>query len=391
MGSAAAVAPIVLVLVAFVAWCIVDIVRRPPRMLPRWVWIVICLASVPLGGILYVVLGRGARPEPSPGSSPEPSPGPVASDADAAPARSSDRPQVAPGGPTAVRVSGLAKVYGSAVALDDVSLDVPHGAVVGLIGPNGAGKTTLLSLLAHLRRPTAGSISYPEPAARVAYLPDTPQFDPWLTAWEVVDLARSLTGVTDPGATEAALERTGLADVSGRRVDGFSRGMLQRLGLAATIVGRPDVFLLDEPCSALDPQGRREVLDLVGGLGGDHTVLFCSHILDDVQEVCDTVAVLRTGRVLFQGPLAELLVGHAAPSYEVRLRSPVEPVVEALRGQTWVRAAEAAGAGRVRVGVTDIEEAERSLAGVLAAAGARVVSIVPASMDLERVFLELTS
>ena len=165
--------------------------------------------------------------------------------------------------------------------------------------------------------------------------------------------------------------------------------MLQRLGLAATIVGEPELLLLDEPCSALDPLGRREMLDLVARLGGDHTVLFCSHILDDVQEVCDTVGVLHNGRLLFEGELNDLLVGHAAPAYTVRVRPPVGPVVDALRAASWVRSVEQVGAEEIHLRVESLADAERHLIPVLAAAGADVVSVVPTGTDLEQVFLEL--
>jgi ABC-2 type transport system ATP-binding protein len=165
--------------------------------------------------------------------------------------------------------------------------------------------------------------------------------------------------------------------------------MLQRLGLAATIVGRPDLLLLDEPCSALDPVGRREVLDLVGQLGGDRTVVFCSHILDDVQEVCDTVGVLRAGRVLFHGRLEDLLVGRAAPSYTLRARPPLGPVAAALARQPWVTNVEQEGGEVLAVGVSSRPDAEAGFPTVLADADAHLISLVPAGADLEQVFLEL--
>ena len=166
--------------------------------------------------------------------------------------------------------------------------------------------------------------------------------------------------------------------------------MLQRLGLAATIVGDPEVLLLDEPCSALDPGGRREVLDLIGRLAGRHTVLFCSHILDDVQEVCDAVGILRSGRLLFQGPLAELLIGRAAPSYTIRVRGSTESVAAALDREPWVQRVTRVGTEVLEVTATSAREAECGLAPALAAANAQVVSVVPSGADLETVFLELT-
>ena len=130
----------------------------------------------------------------------------------------------------------------------------------------------------------------------IGVLPDTPLFDQWLTAREVVDLALFIsTGAHNDTRVEDILTQAGIAEAADRAVGGFSRGMLQRLGLAASLVAGPDLVLLDEPCSALDPLGRREVLDLIARLRGDATVVFSSHILADVQEVCDTVGILREG------------------------------------------------------------------------------------------------
>jgi ABC-2 type transport system ATP-binding protein len=287
---------------------------------------------------------------------------------------------------------GLTKRYGAHTALSDVDISVAAGSVYGLVGPNGAGKTTLLGILAGLRRPSGGQVHVGVPRQRVAVLPDTPQFDPWLTGREVVALAAHLAGMATAVATvDKVLDDAGLSAAAGRRVGGYSRGMLQRLGVAATMVGDPDLLLLDEPASALDPAGRREVLDLIAHLRGRATVVLSSHILGDVQEVCDTVGILRGGRLLFQGSLESLLVGHAVPAYRVHLRSAVPPVVEALRGQEWVTAV-TGGTGRwLRITVRSLAEAERQLPVVLAGCGARVVSMAPESADLEDVFLELTS
>jgi ABC-2 type transport system ATP-binding protein len=288
-----------------------------------------------------------------------------------------------------VKTASLTKRYGTHTALDGVDLAVPEGSVYGLVGPNGAGKTTLLALLAGLRKPTAGELTIAVAKRKVALLPDTPQFDPWLTGREVVELARGLMGVAaDP---DRVLADAGLADAADRRVGGYSRGMLQRLGLAATIVGEPEVLLLDEPASALDPAGRREVLDLIARMRGHATVILSSHILGDVQEVCDTVGVLRAGRLLFQGPIANLLVGRAVPAYRIKLRPPTDGVAAALRALPWVTGVEPDGPDTLRCNVSSLAEAESRLPEALAEAGARVVSLAPLAPDLEDVFLELTS
>ncbi|MEA3511448.1 MAG: ABC transporter ATP-binding protein, partial [Actinomycetota bacterium] len=217
-----------------------------------------------------------------------------------------------------VEVSGITKRYGNTVALDAVDLSVRQGSVFGLVGPNGAGKTTLLGILAGLRKPTDGAFTVS--ARRLAVLPDTPKFDPWMTAREVVELSMNLAMAAH--GPDAILERTGLLDVAGRRVGGFSRGMLQRLGLAAAVAGDPDLLLFDEPAAALDPVGRREVLDMVGDLRGNSTIVFSSHILDDVQQVCDAIGILNEGRLVYHGTLEELVRGSShAPAYRIRVRN----------------------------------------------------------------------
>lgn len=291
-----------------------------------------------------------------------------------------------------VRTGGLRKIYGTHRALDEVDIDVPRGGVYGLVGPNGSGKTTLLSILLGLRRATAGTVEVDVDPRRIAAVPDTPRFDPWLTGREVVELSLNLTDRSLPNEwVDQAIGATGLADVADRRCGGYSRGMLQRLGLAAALVARPELLILDEPASALDPAGRRDVLDLVADIGRDATVLFSSHILADVQQVSDTVGILRTGQLLWQGSLETLLVGHAAPAVEVRLAGNIDRAIEHLSGQRWITHVEWAGADRLRVTAASLDEVQRYLIPALAALGDPVVSLTPVGADLEHVFLELTS
>ena len=291
----------------------------------------------------------------------------------------------------AVTTAGLRKEYPGGAGLHGVDLEVPEGAVYGLIGPNGAGKTTLLGLLAGLRRADAGEIHFAVPPEQVAVCPDVPEFEPWLTAREVVELARQLTAPSiGRDRVDTALAETGLTSAADRRVGGFSRGMTQRLALAATLVGDPSLVILDEPSSALDPVGRHEVLDLVARLGHERTVLFSSHILADVQRVCDTVGVLIDGRLRFQGPITRLLAQHVQPAWHVRLRGDPAPVLAVLEQQPWVRSVGVVPGGQVRVEVTSFEAGEEQLVPALAAAGTPVIAVEPAADDLEGAFLRLT-
>jgi ABC-2 type transport system ATP-binding protein len=287
-----------------------------------------------------------------------------------------------------IRTRGLTKRYDETAALESVDLDVPTGVVYGLVGPNGAGKTTLLSILAGLRTPSDGEIEIDR--TRMAVLPDAPRFDAWLTGREVVELARSLSPV-EPRNADAVLSDAGLADSADRAVGGYSRGMLQRLGLAATVVSEPEVVLLDEPASALDPAGRRETLDLVRRLRGDATVVFSSHILADVQEVSDWIGILDRGRLLHQGPADELLGSEGGLVYEVRVRDGSDAIAAALDGLEWVTSTAVLDDRVVRVQVTSADDAELNLMPALAATGVRVISVAPATPTLEDVFMEMTS
>ncbi len=235
----------------------------------------------------------------------------------------------------------VTKTFGPTKALDQVTVTVERGTVYGLVGPNGAGKTTLLNLLARLSTPTSGSVDMV--ATSIGVLPDTPLFDRWLTGREVVDLARNLsTGDLPESKVDDVLEVVGLRKDKNRRVRGYSRGMLQRLGLAATFVGEPELLLLDEPAAALDPLGRREVLDLIGELRGTSTVVFSSHILDDVQEVCDTIGILSGGKLVYEGSLEQLLMTTTTSiSYSIEVESGAPELARLLSQQLWIESAEA--------------------------------------------------
>jgi ABC-2 type transport system ATP-binding protein len=288
-----------------------------------------------------------------------------------------------------VRTEGLMRIYGATTALAGVDLVVRRGTVYGLVGPNGAGKTTLLGILAGLRTPSSGTATVE--SSRVRVLPDTPKFDPWLTAREVVDLARHLTA---PDATDAdvseVLAEAGLADAADRGVKGFSRGMLQRLGIAAAVIGEPEVLLLDEPAAALDPAGRREVLDLVDRIKGRATVIFSSHILGDVQQVSDEIGILRQGSLIYQGSLSGLLAGRSGNVIVVTMRGGEEDAASAIAAQAWASDATIDSDRRIVVAVSDMPAAERSLVPLLARLGHPIVSIQPETESLEQVFLEVT-
>ena len=219
---------------------------------------------------------------------------------------------------TAISTAGLTKHYPGVEALTDLTLDVPAGSIYGFLGPNGAGKSTTLKILGGLIQPTAGTASVAgipltDGAAyrqQVGYLAQEPRFYDWMTGRETLRFVASLSPdhtTGDAAWIEKSLARVGLADAADRRTKTYSGGMRQRLGIAQALIGRPQVVLLDEPVSALDPIGRHEVLDLMSELKGETTVFYSTHILDDVQRVSDHVAILDQGRLVRAAPTAELL------------------------------------------------------------------------------------
>lgn len=291
-----------------------------------------------------------------------------------------------------VRTRGLTRDYGG-VGLFDVDLHVPTGSVYGLVGMNGAGKTTLLSLLSGLRRPDRGTITMTVARAAVAVCPDVSEFDGWLTASEVVDLARSLAapGKAAGQTCAEALAEAGLADAANRMVGGFSRGMVQRLGLACALAGDPALLILDEPTSALDPAGRAEMLEQVAVMRGRRSVIFSSHILADVQRIADQVGILWDGRLIYQGGTQTLIDSYLTPSWVVRIAGERDPVATAFASQPWVIAVQPAGADALTVDAVSIEAGERGIPAVIASCGARQVSCQPADADLESAFIAVTS
>ncbi|MCW2599279.1 MAG: transporter related [Frankiales bacterium] len=273
----------------------------------------------------------------------------------------------------------LRKSYGDGVALDDVDLTVHEGAVHGLLGPNGAGKTTLLRALLGLVRLDAGTL---EVQGTVGGFVETPGAYPYLTGRQNLQI---LAGLDDcPGDVDEVLRRVDLADRSDTLVNGWSLGMRQRLGIAAGLLRRPDVLVLDEPANGLDPLGARGLRDLVRELAAEGlTVLLCSHDLAEVDALCEDVTVLVGGQVVWSGAVTDLrarpgrfLVSTSADDRALRL------AVDGLA------ASPRPDGGLVVVGATEVVDA---YVLELAAQGVAVRGLVRESLPLEEAFLELTA
>jgi len=310
--------------------------------------------------------------------------------------------------PAVVACRGLTKRFGSGpasvLAVDGLDLDIPAGSIFGLLGPNGAGKTTTLRMLTGMARPTAGTASVDgvvvgadDPLVRrsIGVLDQAPRFYGWMRGAEVVQLAGRLSGLDGAALRErtaSTLDQVGLANAAKRRVSGYSGGMRQRLGIAAALVAGPSLLILDEPVSSLDPEGRRDLLDLISGLRGAATVILSTHVLDDAERTCDRVAILAEGRLIEEAALSDLLTRHAAPSYRLEAAPGQESAVATLRA-TLVSAPWCAAVVDVPGGwdvlVTDEPAAAHELLPMVAAAGVSLLRFERVRPTLEDVFLRL--
>jgi ABC-2 type transport system ATP-binding protein len=283
-------------------------------------------------------------------------------------------------------------------ALDDVSFELSRGEVFGLLGPNGAGKTTTLKLITGLIRPTAGRVflfdrAPGDRAARVpmGFLPEHPVFYDHLTAEELLTYFAGLCGVSGPDRKKraaAVLDEVGFGDARRRPMRQYSKGMLQRVGLAQALINEPALVILDEPMSGLDPIGRREVRELILRLrDGSRTVLFSSHILSDAEMLCSRVAILARGKVVGSGAIGDLTAGRAG-GWEVIAADLSPAAVTSLQAHT-------AKATRIAHGRYSFElrmgERPEPFIAAMASAGGTLVSAAPTRATLEDVFVERVS
>ena len=305
---------------------------------------------------------------------------------------------------TAIVCHGLVKRYGTVTALDHLDLEVPAGSLFGFLGPNGAGKTTTIRLLTGLAWPTSGRamVAGIDPASgdiqlrqRISHQDQQSKLYGWMKGRELLEFVGRLFGFRGPdlrSRVDEVLEKTDLVEAAGRRVAGYSGGMRQRLNLAQALMNRPQVLFLDEPASSLDPAGRHDVLNLLASLRGQVTVFMSSHILEDVEKVCDRVGIIDRGRLIADATMAELQARFAEPVFAIELE-PGQPTAQTDLLAALDQSPLVEGVGRdgpvLRVAVSDASRAGSEILRILAASDVHVARFERLRPSLEDVFLRL--
>ncbi len=309
--------------------------------------------------------------------------------------------------PNVIQTNDLGKSFDEVEALKSLNLNVPKNSIFGFLGPNGAGKTTTMKLLLGLIRPTTGggtvfgmdivkdSIDI---RSRIGYLPQEPRFYEHMSARQTLDFTARFF-FRGPEAqikerVEETLELVGLADKADRPIKGFSGGERQRLGIGQAQVNYPDLLILDEPAASLDPLGRKDVLEVMERLRKYTTVFYSTHILDDVQQVSDTVAILNHGELVAYGPIEELLMGSGGTAYRVSLRGgDLVAARENIESQPWISEVQETQHDEHTnwiVGVSDPEIAERQLLRLLLADKDLIVTdFRRREYELEEIFIDI--
>ncbi|HQD39584.1 MAG: ABC transporter ATP-binding protein [Firmicutes bacterium] len=297
----------------------------------------------------------------------------------------------------AIEVRALCKSFGSVQVLKDLSFRVPKGSITGFLGPNGAGKTTTLKLLLGLLYKDRGQVrlfgeeieTRPPQALkrRIGYLAEEPLFPPQLTGWEVLALVAENYGLSNRAKAKELLTMFQLEDAAGRKVASYSRGMKQKLGLACALLPEPELLILDEPVSAMDPAGRRQVLTLLGDLAGSTTVFFSSHILADVERVCQRVIVIKKGRKLLESSLDELT---GRTDYYLKLKDTEGEGLKYIEQDPAVSSVQAEGEGyKVKVKEEMLQHFRTKTLLALLQKGVELVEVKPRAEQLEEVYLNL--
>jgi ABC-2 type transport system ATP-binding protein len=296
-----------------------------------------------------------------------------------------------------IQIQGLKKSFQGNEVIKGLDYNLEKGKCIALLGPNGAGKTTTLRMLSGLMKPTKGSITFSDAKKDgdirhlIGYLPQFPVFYDWMSGIEFLQYVGKLAGLTNKEAKERSielLELVGISDAKNRRVGKYSGGMKQRLGIAQAIIHRPQLVMLDEPVSALDPFGRREVLELLEGLKKETTILFSTHILNDAEEVCDEILFLHNGEIVESGTMEDLRERHQQAKIDLIFRKKTADMESTFKNHTLTQSILVDG-NRISVFVTNVEQARKGFLKLISENDWQLDKFEISSMTLEDVFMKV--
>ena len=295
-----------------------------------------------------------------------------------------------------IETRDITKVFRSKTAVEDICLEIPEGVICGLLGPNGAGKTTTLRMLVGLSRPTRGSIHISgKPAGfrhksylrSIGYLSEIPRFYEWMNAPQYLRFVGRIFELSPADIrdrTAELLDTVGLSGVK-TKIGGYSKGMKQRLGIAQSLIHRPKVLFLDEPTSGLDPINRKEILGFISTLRTSTTVVMSTNNLNDVETVCDYVAIIHRGRLITQSRLSELRQKYVSSAIALEVSDPSEPFLAALNQADFVQSVEA-GENALIIYTDDLQAASSKLPALLSEHRVGLIRYEEIEPDLEQIF-----
>lgn len=301
-----------------------------------------------------------------------------------------------------LEINNLSKHYGSKKAVDNLNLKVEQGSIYGFLGLNGAGKTTTIRMVMGLTKPDKGEIRVCSDKVNfgstlsnkyIGYLPDVPEFYGYMRPGEYLSLCGKLSGMNSAhieGRTHELLKLVGLENEK-HTIGGFSRGMKQRLGIAQALIHSPQLLILDEPTSALDPVGRKELLDIIKTLKGKMTVMFSTHILSDVERICDTIGILHNGKLSLEGNLDEIQKKYAHQSFIIEIDAPekLQELKSALSRLAFVKSIKEKGPSELILHCNDFSGLYKTICPLLSEHNIPLKHFEQIESKLEDVFIEV--
>jgi ABC-2 type transport system ATP-binding protein len=300
-----------------------------------------------------------------------------------------------------IKVANLVKNYGNIEALKAISFEVDKGSVFGFIGRNGAGKTTTMNILTGLIRFNSGKIFIKgkdflkhkrELVKSIGYLPETPAFYNYMNAYQYLNFMRDIIGFDAEKSgkyIKRLIEMAKLTKQAKRRIGGYSRGMKQRLALAAAFMNNPEILFLDEPASALDPEGRLEMLELIESLKNDRITIFIStHILNDAERVCDKICIIDEGKIILTEDLSQLYKTYIQPIFDIEFEEEPGKEVNRLKKLSWIESIKRKGR-RVSLYIKDIDHAKKEVLKEISKLKVNISSYQIRKSTLEDIFIRI--